>query len=222
MGKPISKIYWFWIPVIFMAAQLVIERILPGQILGRLHSEGGPHETLQFLVLAIAFILAVRTVFLPQLNNQGWLRAWIALAAACCLYVAGEEISWGQHVIQWSTPGYWAALNDQNETNLHNTSAWFDQKPRIVLELGILVGGIIIPLLQRYKPSLVPKRFASIYGPQELYFPAMMILLIRFLDFSDNGKAFNVFRRGSEVEELYLFYFVMLYVMALRRRILQQ
>src|SRR3546814_4167282 len=54
--------------------------------------------------------------------------------------MAGEEASWGQHYAGWLTPDNWQALNDQGETNLHNTSSWLDQKPRTLLEIGVIVG----------------------------------------------------------------------------------
>lgn len=206
-----------------MLFQVGIEFFLSGQILTKLHSENGPHETLQFLVLLVGVGVAAHTVFLPQLNNRPWLRAWFGLAAVCCFYVAGEEISWGQQLLHWTTPEFWSAINDQNETNLHNTSAWFDQKPRLILEIGVLVGGIIIPLLLLYKPALVPQRFTVIYPPLFMMVPAWFAIGSKIIDKIDQAlKNIVIFHRPSEVEELYLFYFVLLYLVILRRRILQQ
>jgi hypothetical protein len=91
--------------------------------------------------------------------------AWLVLAALCCLYVTGEETSWGQHLFGWSTPEEWAAVNDQNETNLHNTSAWFDQKPRLLLGIAIGVGGIGVPLLALRRPAIRRGRFAIVLPP---------------------------------------------------------
>ena len=53
---------------------------------------------------------------------------------AYCLYIAGEEMSWGQHFFHWNTPEYWAEVNRQEETNLHNTYAIFEKTPRSILE----------------------------------------------------------------------------------------
>jgi hypothetical protein len=36
------------------------------------------------------------------------------------LFVAGEEISWGQRLFGWSTPESLGAINHQDETNVHN------------------------------------------------------------------------------------------------------
>ncbi len=43
------------------------------------------------------------------------------IGALGSLYIAGEEMSWGQHFFHWNTPEYWAEVNRQQETNLHNT-----------------------------------------------------------------------------------------------------
>ena len=79
----------------------------------------------------------------------GWLQAWVALVTLACVYLTGEELSWGQHLFGWSTPESLMAVNDQGETNLHNISSWLDQKPRMLLELFVLYGGIIRVLMRR-------------------------------------------------------------------------
>lgn len=216
----LHKIWWLWLPVIFLAFQFVLELTLPPAILAPLHSENGPHELLQFAVISAAFAAALVALAQIRLRAGKWLAGWVALAAVCCLYVAGEEISWGQHFLDWTTPEFWAAVNDQHETNLHNTSSWLDQKPRLLLEIGVITGGILLPLLQKYRPALVPARFAVIYPPPYLMPVALIGIGVKLA--SDIAELCDVtlFERDSEVEELYLFYFVLLYLLALRRRLL--
>ena len=74
---------------------------------------------------------------------------WCIIYCLGCVYFLGEEISWGQHLFGWETPDAWMEINDQGETNFHNTSGWFDQVPRTILTLGIVIGGFIYPLIQR-------------------------------------------------------------------------
>src|SRR3546814_16819658 len=81
------------------------------------------------------------------------------------VYMAGEEASWGQHYAGWLTPEGWQAINDQGETNLHNTSSWLDQKPRTLLAIGVLVAGIIVPLPVRRRPANREGRFALLLPP---------------------------------------------------------
>ncbi len=218
---PFHFFWWLWLPLALIVVQAGLEVFLPTNILAALHSEDGPHEFFEFLIIFGAFIVAVKMLLQMDIRAQKWLAAWIALAAVCSLYVAGEEISWGQHFLKWSTPDYWGHINDQQETNLHNTSSWLDQKPRLILMLGVVVGGLIIPLLQKLTPEWLPERFAPIYPPKELAVTAILAVCVKITEKIDESADFVIMERASEVEELYLFYFVLLYLIALRRRIIE-
>lgn len=217
MDKPVSKIWWLWVPLLFLAVQAVIEVVFDHETLVHMHTEGGPHESLQFFLLVAAMIVAVRTLVGFPVRARPWLAAYIALAALCCLYVAGEEVSWGQHIIGWTTPEFWAAVNDQGETNLHNTSSWLDQKPRLLLEIGVGIGGLLIPALRRWRPGALPVRFAALYPPDWLAVTAGCALLCKVADAAAEGFGLNVFERVSEVIELYLYWFVFLYMVNMRK-----
>lgn len=218
--KPIKPLFWLWLPIIWMVCQLVAEVTIPPQILTIIHSENGPHELFEFSLLAWGFIITLFTLKNMDRKANRWLTAWIGLAAVCTLYVAIEEMSWGQTILKWHTPEFWAGINNQHETNLHNTSKWLNQKPRIVLEIGILVGGIIIPLMRRFKPEKIPKKFEIIYPPNILAVTACMAALVKLID--KGGRelfGFDFFTRPSEVEELYLFYFVAIYLLVMKQRL---
>ena len=119
--------------------------------------ESGAVEIITAVLLAVA--IAVVAGFLAKLfttSAQTWAIPfrtlailWCVIYGLGCIYFLGEEISWGQHLFGWETPDAWKALNDQDETNLHNTSGWLDQVPRTVLTFGILFGGFLYPLAQR-------------------------------------------------------------------------
>ena len=203
-----------------MVLQLLAEISLPHDLLGRLHEENGPHELIQVGLLLAGFVVAVKTLLGMDRNKNRWLTFYIGVAAFSCLIVAIEEMSWGQTIFKWGTPEEWAEVNNQRETNLHNTSKWLNQKPRFILEIGILFGGIILPLLKEYKPLWLPKRFEIIYAPQELFVTAIIALFVKLTD--KIGKSyldFDFFTRPSEVGELYLFYFVLFYLITMKRRL---
>lgn len=222
LHSTISPVLWLGVPLLIMFAQICIELFAPKALLGELHSETGPHEFIEFLFMVGAFIIALR-IFPLLKGHPKWLYAWVGIAAVCCFYVAGEEISWGQHLLKWSTPEYWAHLNDQGETNLHNTSSWLDQKPRLILLVGVVTGGLIFPLMQKLKPDVLPKKFEIIYPPAVLGVTACFALTANLLDkFFEFLTDAPLLSRGSEVEELYLFYFVLLYLLDLRRRLAHQ
>lgn len=211
----------FWtVPLILCIGQVILELSLSSKALAAMHSEAGIHETLQAIFLAIGLFYAVKSLLGLNVTSQKFLTFWLALAALSCLYVLGEEISWGQHIFNWSTPEYWQAVNDQQETNLHNTSSWLDQKPRLILLIGVLVGGLIIPFLRYKSVSFVPDRFEIIYPDFRFALIAVFIVLITVIDKVDDAMdSVVIMERASEVQELYLFYFVMLYLIVLNGRI---
>lgn len=202
----------FDIPLLIFMGQILVEIFVPNAEKPLFHSEGGPHEAVQVVFLGFALPIALYLFF--KVKNK-WLKLWTGIAGICCFYVLGEEISWGQHLFGWETSENWAQYNDQNETNFHNTSDWLDQKPRVLLEVGVLVGGLIIPALKKWAPSKLPERFKDIYPGYEVVFTAAFAVTVKILaqfKFEDGGK---IFWRSSEVIELYLYYFVMLYLIYL-------
>jgi hypothetical protein len=206
--------------LIWLAFQIVIEIILPADTLAALHSENGPHELIEFLVILTAFGVAVRTLVVMDRRANRWLTAWIVIAAICSFYVAGEEMSWGQTIMHWATPSEWAVLNDQDETNLHNTSSWLDQKPRALLEIGTIIGGLLIPLLRRAKSQWLPVRFAAIYPADNVVITAAIYAAIKLVEgIARHFFHVRLFERSSEVEELYMYWFVLLYLLDMKARL---
>ena len=50
------------------------------------------------------------------------LRRWVyILVGLGFLFVAGEELSWGQHILGFATPDFLRGINYHQETNIHNT-----------------------------------------------------------------------------------------------------
>lgn len=217
-NKEMHSFLWLWLPLSVAVIQIFLELLLPAQTLSVLHSESGPHELLQFLIIFVALTVSATMLLKINFKKTPWLGAWVGIATLSCLYVAGEEISWGQHVMDWATPGYWSNVNDQGETNLHNISSWLDQKPRLILEIGVIVGGLIIPFLMKVRPDALPERFAIIYPAGTLCVTAGLFLALKLADKAE-ALGIYLFERGSEVQELYLFYFVLLYCLELRKRL---
>lgn len=138
----------------------------------------------------------------------------------CCFYVAGEEISWGQTFLQWNTPEYWAQINYQKETNLHNTSRLFNQVPRMGLEGSVAIGGLIIPLIKKFWPNFLSPRFDVALPIGKLAVIAGIWAMLVIID--KTAKIYfdtKLFYRKSEMQEIYLYYFVALYLYTVRRRI---
>ncbi len=213
--KPLPAWLRWGIPVLLMLFSLACEVIVPDARKPGFFSEDGPHEAVQAIWMVVGFVVAcLLTWKVPSL----WLKLWFGIAALSCLYVGGEEISWGQSIFSWATPASWGLVNDQNETNLHNTSAWLDQKPKIILQIGVLVGGLIIPALQRWSPSRLPARFAAIYPTSQLSIAAGLALSVKLIETVQDRIDEHLFWRASEVLELFIYYFVMLYLLEMWAR----
>jgi hypothetical protein len=106
--------------------------------------------TVLFLVAAIGFCVSGISIA-NRLGLSSLVKAWLFIMIMGSAYFALEEISYGQHMFGWGTTETWKELNDQDETNLHNVHAMFDQVPRALLTLGILIGGIILPLYRHFR-----------------------------------------------------------------------
>ncbi len=154
----VHRFWWLWLPVAVFVGIAIIDPFL-GHAHGDawMYAENGILETLQWLVSAAAFFVGLAC--LRYAKGRPWLMLWLMLGAMGSLYITLEEISYGQHIFKWETPEYWQAINDQNETNLHNTSSWFDQKPRLILLIGTVIGGLILPFVRRCRPAALPARF---------------------------------------------------------------
>lgn len=77
-------------------------------------------EILTFLAASMAggLLLISTWKFLKEPNY--WAAGLVGLVATAALFFAGEEISWGQSYLQWTTPTWWQE-NFSGETNLHNS-----------------------------------------------------------------------------------------------------
>ncbi len=192
--------------------------------------ELGLAETSQNIFLAVALIMA--GLLLARANTR-WMRIWLGVVFLGVLYLLGEETSWGQHYFRWATDGWFAENNDQFETNIHNTSPLFDQLPRNLLYLGMVVGGIAHPLLKLVRKGrglidnpwwwaptmacLPPVIFAFISGaPKGLD----KMLTNAGVEAWTNGFRLEAFiGRASEMEECFMYFFFVVYLWSLGRRI---
>lgn len=83
--------------------------------------EDGFIENLTVVPLLIVFFYALKVLFKKEVKQKSWKfkSVWFIIALFS-LFVAGEEISWGQRIFQIETPEFFQQHNAQNETNLHN------------------------------------------------------------------------------------------------------
>jgi hypothetical protein len=192
------------------------------------HPLGGgiaEHGTVLILLLGIAAGIAVLRHHRRGLPwwFVGWLAGWIL----ACIYFAGEEASWGQHYFRWETPDALKGLNDQNETNLHNIGTWFDQKPRTLVELWMIVAGLIVPIVHRFRPASLwaDRPWARWFWPTRFAIPVVLAFLFAFVIsiVAKKTSSAHLMRLGSnELREFYLAFFLSGYLTSLWLRIRAQ
>lgn len=213
-----------WLRLWFPPVLLLI--ILPVRVIDPAAYRTWVDGELGFIELATPLVAAVGAVFgamlIYRLRRLGITRltVWTAVVTAACAYLAGEELSWGQQLIGWATPEYINEINDQHETNLHNMSSWLDQKPRLLLEIWVLVGGIIMPLREWLRGTkYTPANFRYWFWPTMDCLPtAILAILIRvpprLKDLFDlSALPYEI--RFSEPQEYYFAVFLMLYLASL-------
>ena len=218
-GDFLWKILWLWLPLAFFIFLATLSVTIDPQHYLFIVEENGMLEILHFATMAIGLMVALALLRRLDFETNRLLYLWVATGALGCFFVAGEEISWGQQFFQWSTPDFWLGINDQQETNLHNTSSWLDQKPRILLETGVIVGGLLLPLLARFAPHRIPTWLAVIAPPREMAVCAALFLIVKICDKTGDILGFIPFGRTSEITEFYVYYFIAVYLFWLARKL---
>lgn len=209
---------WLWLVPTLLVLQLLSREISPE--FTRLHVDGelGIIENLTVLVLIPAIVLSVYLVVQYRALPSVWLAAWYGMLGLACLYFAGEEASWGQHWLGWETPDGIKEFNDQGETNLHNMSSWLDQKPRLIVELSAIIGGVIMPLVFRYKNVVLPQESWQFYfWPTWVCLPvSVMVGVIKLPDriFGTQNIPYPFDLRVSETQEFYIAFAFLIYLMS--------
>jgi hypothetical protein len=183
-----------------------------------LKGEAGMVEiaTFLFLVVAIGFCISSLTIT-RRLELLGYLKSWLLLLIVGAAYFALEEISYGQHMFGWDTADSWKELNDQDETNLHNVHALFDQVPRALLTLGILVGGVVLPLYRHFRKIQLNEsnRFYWQWPTLDCVTIGLLVILIRPLQMVHDSDVIST----GESKEMFFALFILLYCVSLHSRL---
>jgi hypothetical protein len=194
---------------------------------GHLAKDGrgsGIIEHLTVIILIPGILAGIRTFLLrgkfPHRLTGYWVLAW----TAACIYFAGEEASWGQWYFNWETPEFVRSINDQGETNLHNTTSWLDQKPRTLVELFILAAVFAPPLLRvtdcgkRFKESDFFSFVTTwILAPRGLLSAGLLYVMVKASGFLSGGIFHSI--GNGELREFIIAWFLTLYLISYNVRL---
>lgn len=228
--RDLPRWLWLWFPLASIAVVFGV-RLLLGEYTytQRMGTEQGVVENATVVVLILAIVAGVLAFRRRRSLPSPWLGRWLLLLTAGCVYFAVEELSWGQSLFGWQTPELFNAINDQQETNIHNISSWFDQKPRIILELGTLICAVIYPLWALrtgFAPDPGRGDWRYWFWPTLVCFPAAVLAVTiklpkRFHRLFDWPRPPPLDIRLSEVQEYFFAVVLLLYLWSFYVRLRQ-
>lgn len=213
---------WWWLGFPIAAAVGLVATALSDPVFYRNWMIQEPYGILEFthaLFPFLAFLIGIRLLFRKSVRARPLVFTFTLFAVLACLFLAGEEVSWGQHFFHWMTPEAW--VNRQNETNLHNTYWVLEKFPRILLETGIFIGGLLIPLWAWFDESIRRVRLA-LFLPATIMVPVSLLAMgfkaihTRVNDAPVFGETIP---RPSEAAETFYVMFLLFFMIVFARRI---
>ena len=198
-------------------AALVVLTALVRPVYRVIINEDGIVEWLQVLVL-IGLVIAGLALG-ARLWRSGH-RAWaivFGVAALGAIFIAGEEISWGQRILGFATPGDLEDINDQGETTLHNIGPLLS-----FMNLGIffvtMTAGLA-PFIWRWGRPGQDRTLDSMVLVPPLFLATSFLFAgaWRLLRYSILTESSYVISRYNEVGELLLYGALLVYTILLYR-----
>jgi hypothetical protein len=219
---------WSWlewtlyvaVPIVLLAL-LLLARYAGGQVSHWVFdSHVGVMETGTGATALLAGAVSLVAFFQPAIRHDWQARGWLFLFTIAMVYFAGEDINWGQYYVGWEPPQYFLENNKEQETNLHNMSSWFNQKPRLLVELWLLVACIAVPLGFRLPQRLLGKYVPSMFWPDgRIVFVAVLATLVLAIDWMAKRGIVPRAMRWSEVQEIFFAYGWLIYSFMLLGRV---
>lgn len=180
--------------------------------------ENYPVELLTFAFCMLAGAQSLRLARQLRLNRTPltW-RTFYILFGALLIWVALEEIDYGQWFVHFRTPEAIARINTQHEFNLHNLQGvgGHTEYMRLIFGVGGLVG-IALSYVKTFRVIAVPPVLLSWFCVITLLAAIDLFCDLTSLDNTNLGKAMDVM---SEVVELMIAMAASLYLYLNARRV---
>lgn len=214
---------WWWLGVPLFVAVLSVGsyHLAPDWYMRYVLPEGyGVLEISHFLIPLFGLFIAGSLLFRPYVRARPLVFAVALIGAFSCLYTAGEETSWGQHFFHWNTPEDWAAINRQDETNLHNAYLITEGLPRSILQICIVIFGLGVPFGALFYPRLRACRISLFLPPSALVPTSLGVVGFKLVDrLQQSGYLIDILQRPAETIETYMYFFILAYLVVYARRI---
>jgi hypothetical protein len=192
----------FWLPIV--GGALVLSTDLLGYFYYWLLLEDHPVEWSQFALLLLTTSVSA-AVAVSAARRRDWLMLLVAAGLALGSFaVCGEEISWGQRVFGFGTPGALHEVNAQGEMNLHDIKIGFDLEDAInFAEMLFSLAVCFLPLLTRSAKPLLRGRLWRLISPPSYTVTAFggmfAYRFLRFFVLSHDIDGVIVFKQWMEV-----------------------
>jgi len=178
------KIGIFVFPLVFIFL-VILDKILFGPLNDfyfNFAKEDGPVELSTAVFYFLSFLLSAIIGMMFVKQKKKFFALLYFLLSAVFFFIAFEEISWGQRILMFETPEYFAG-NIQNEMSFHNMPIINDYKRYSILLAGVVgfaLWGIFthfnILKIQPFTKFFVPQGFTMSYFIAVIIFYGMDLL----------------------------------------------
>ena len=151
-------------------------------------------EWIQFYFYLIAAAIGFITYLRLRKKSLKKHQVLVLLFSLGCFFIAGEEINWGQLVMDSPAPDIFQRLNTQAQTNIHNLEVIQDKVHLIFIVIG-LYGGLSW-MLKRFIEKNDYREFLFVDRLYALYF----IPVSFFYFYLDYINPLNIFVIGNHQE----------------------
>ncbi len=176
-------------------------------------------------ILLITVLTGIYILSKPVIWQNASLRFWLILYVLAVFYFMGEDQNWGQYYREryfgYEVSQYFLDNNKEQETNLHNMSSWFNEKPRILVTIWVFIAGLLVPLGWKWPVEKTKKFVPQIMWADARILPLAVLALtirwperLRYVIADFDAKAI----RYSEVQELFYAFFMLLFLVQIYQR----
>jgi hypothetical protein len=136
------------VPILLMVAYIVAWRTLSVVQRERMVDEMGTVENLGTLCFFVAGVVGVVLFFRSKGRARRIWRFFYLLYGLGALFIAAEELSYGQHILHFNSPEYFKQYSKQKEVNFHNLGGDAMSKSlRRVAEIAVPIAAVFTPLV---------------------------------------------------------------------------
>lgn len=196
----------FSIPFVSIMTLLLLQ-LFPMDYLIQISKEDHLIEWTQFFVLVVIFVLSVWLSVKCIRSKQVILAVFFAGWAIVSLFLAGEEIAWGQRLFAVETPQILVERNVQKEITLHNLEGVADFVGQTYILVGLLLGLAWLPA-QSIRDSSKLKLLKDVAPPWYLSSYFLLISMYNLFAMTINHSL----HAWSEPIELLFYIGILLYI----------